>query len=297
MIKIIIFFLLLFILILLLYIFYLTKQIKSINNQIENRINDKSILPISLELFNKDLNTLVSNFNNALIIEENLRNQIINNENNFKNMIANISHDLRTPLTSIKGYIQLLDKSILDSEQKEMINTSLNHANNLENLITDFFELSYLEISKPKLEMKRLNLTNIVSNNIVDYIYEFEKNNLSVTFKDSNPAYIYGDENYLNRIIQNLIKNCILHSNGDIEVNILTKEKVILSFKNRINNYDELNVEDLFNRFYSSDKSLTTSTGLGLSIVKILTEKMNGSVSAYLENDVLDIQISLEKYI
>lgn len=284
--------LIIIILFLLIYIISLENQIRSINKQIDIRIKENSKQPINLQLFNKSLNSLSSNFNKVLSIEENLRNQSIHHENKFKDMIANISHDLRTPLTAIKGYLQLLNKTDLDKKQETMLKTALNHTNSLEELISDFFELSLLEISKENLDIKKLNLTNIVTNNIVNYIYQFEEKDLSVNFNVEKPIYIYGDEKKINRIVQNLIKNCIIHSCGNIDVDIILAEKVVtLYFKNPIENHDSLNVNHLFDKFYIGDKSKNSSTGLGLSIVKLLAESMNAKAYAFLEDDILDIQI------
>ena len=104
--------LLIMITMLVIYILYIQKQIKNINKQINLRMNEDSRQPIQIQLINKHLNTLVSDFNRILNKEENLRIKIIKHEEKIKDMIANISHDLRTPLTAVKGYMQLLEKSI-----------------------------------------------------------------------------------------------------------------------------------------------------------------------------------------
>ncbi|WP_315970323.1 ATP-binding protein [Clostridium botulinum] len=110
--------------------------------------------------------------------------------------------------------------------------------------------------------------------------------------------YIYGDEEKTKRIIQNLIKNCLIHSTGNIIVDIFNKDKsVILSFKNSILYTNEIYVENLFDKFYIAEKSQSRSTGLGVSIVKLLTEQMNGEVNAFFNENNLDIQIELNRYI
>ncbi|KON13301.1 histidine kinase [Clostridium botulinum] len=291
-------FLVIIIIISFLYIVNLQRQMKNINKQIEIRIKEKSRQALNLELFDRNLNLLVANINKIFMVEENLRVEAIGHEEKLKDMIANISHDLRTPLTAVKGYIQLLYKTIINSREKEMTSIVLNHINELEQLINNFFELSYLEISKPDVKLKKINLTNMVSNSIVDYIYHFEEKNLQVEFKVENPIYVYGDEEKTKRIIQNLIKNCLSHSSGNVIVDIFNKDKsVILSFKNPILDTNEIYVENLFDKFYIAEKSQSRSTGLGLSIVKLLTEQMNGEVNAFLNENNLDIQIELNRYI
>ncbi|MDB2156190.1 sensor histidine kinase [Clostridium butyricum] len=273
-------------------------QIKKINIQIERKVKDNLRQPIKLQLLNKNLTILGANINNIFSREENIRLKIIGHEKQMKDMIANIAHDLRTPLTSVKGYIQLLKKYVEDEKQMKMISVCLNHINELEHLINSFFELSYLEISKSDINNKKLNLTNIVSNMIADSVYQFEEHNIEVIYTGEDPVFIYADIENTKRIINNLIKNCLCHSNGNVKIDILKKEKIILSFRNPVSECIDIEVENLFNRFYVADKSRNKSTtGLGLSIVKLLIEDMGGKVEASLENNILEIKVQFEKYI
>ncbi|WP_249167396.1 sensor histidine kinase [Clostridium butyricum] len=273
-------------------------QIKKINIQIERKVKDNLRQPIKLQLLNKNLTILGANINNIFSREENIRLKIIGHEKQMKDMIANIAHDLRTPLTSVKGYIQLLKKYVEDEKQMKMISVCLNHINELEHLINSFFELSYLEISKSDINNKKLNLTNIVSNMIADSVYQFEEHNIEVIYTGEDPVFIYADIENTKRIINNLIKNCLCHSNGNVKIDILKKEKIILSFRNPVSECIDIEVENLFDRFYVADKSRNKSTtGLGLSIVKLLIEDMGGKVEASLENNILEIKVQFEKYI
>lgn len=290
--------LIVFIVLLICYISYLNMQIKDISIQINKRINNNSRQPIKVQLINRNLNCLTADFNKILLIEESIRIKTIKHEEKIKNMIANISHDLRTPLTAVKGYIQLLKKTVKDNEKQiEIVNISLNHINELEKLINSFFELSCLEISKPEIILKKINLSNLVADIITDYVYQFEEHNIKVKYTIEKPMYISADENNTKRIINNLIKNCIVHSKGDIQIDITSEEYIKLSFKNPISESEEINIENLFDRFYVGDKSRNQkTTGLGLSIVRILAEQMGGSVKAYLENGILEIQVQFNKY-
>ncbi|QUF85712.1 HAMP domain-containing histidine kinase (plasmid) [Clostridium butyricum] len=271
---------------------------KKINIQIERKVKDNLRQPIKLQLLNKNLTILGANINNIFSREENIRLKIIGHEKQMKDMIANIAHDLRTPLTSVKGYIQLLKKYVEDEKQMKMISVCLNHINELEHLINSFFELSYLEISKSDINNKKLNLTNIVSNMIADSVYQFEEHNIEVIYTGEDPVFIYADIENTKRIINNLIKNCLCHSNGNVKIDILKKEKIILSFRNPVSECIDIEVENLFDRFYVADKSRNKSTtGLGLSIVKLLIEDMGGKVEASLENNILEIKVQFEKYI
>lgn len=248
-------------------------------------------------MFNKNLTELTGNLNKLLIFEEKSRIQSICNENKIKEMITNVSHDLRTPLTAVKGYMELLFRSLQEEKQKKTASIIIKHIDQLDKLINCFFELSYLEISNDNIELSKVNLTNTLCNTIVNYIYEFEKKDMKVGINTEEPFYVIGNEEMIIRIIENLIKNCLVHSDGNVRVNISEENKnIVLSFENKVKEAEKIDIDNLFDKFYVADKSRNkTTTGLGLSIVKKLCEKMNGSVKAVLNENVLDIKVTLLK--
>lgn len=281
------------VLILALYITFLQLQMRSVNKQLTKRLSEHTRQPLSLELFNKELNSLAVNINKCLKAEENLRLESFREEKRFKELVSNISHDLRTPLTAIKGYQQLMEKEPLSDNQKNKLQIAQKYANELGILIEHFFEYSYLVNSKPNLNVERINLTNLVVECLAESIPIFEANNLSVHFEDTPPIFVLADREMVIRIIQNLIRNCIQHSESDIEVSLLTTKNAAISFKNLVKNPSEIDVTRIFDRFYTTDKARKKNTGLGLSIVELLAKQMGGNVSASLEDGYLDIRVEL----
>lgn len=275
------------------YVIFIQLQLRNINKQLHKRLTEKTRQPISLELQSKELNTLAVNINNCLKAEETLRLNRLHEEKKFKELIANISHDLRTPLTAIKGYQQLMENGELTDVQVRRLYIAQKYTEELGQLIEHFFEYSYLLTTEPELNIERFNLTNLVTEYIVSSIPIFEENNLTVCLEDTPPIFLDSDKEMVSRIIQNLIRNCIQHSNGDIVVQLLTGKNVVISFKNPVKDISQIDAGQLFDRFYTADKSRGSSTGLGLSIVKLLAEQLGGSVSASLENDSLCIGVSL----
>lgn len=284
-------FLIIIVCLLVLYIILLQFQLRSINRQLDRRIKGHIRQPISLELINSELNLLTDNINKCFKAEEILRLEGIREEKQFKELIANISHDLRTPLTAIKGYQQLLENSGLTEDQQKKLQIARKHADELGTLIEHFFEYSYLLNAEPKLNIEKINLTNIVTECIVASITAFEKRGLMVNFEEAPPIYVLADQEMTIRIVQNLIRNCIVHSASDVIVDILVKEKVALTFKNLVEKPEEINVKCLFDRFYTRDQARRKTTGLGLSIVKLLAEKMGGAVSASLQGSEIEIKV------
>lgn len=268
-------------------------QISTINRQLIKRLKENTRQPISLSLFDNYLNELATNINKCFKAEENLRLKAIEEEKMFKEMIANISHDLRTPLTAIKGYQQLIGKGILEDHQREKLQIATKHTEELGNLINHFFEYSYYINIEPKLNLEKINLTNIVTECIVASITAFEERNIAVEFEETPPILIIADKELLKRIVQNLIRNCVQHSEGDIKVRLFVEKDAIISFQNPIKKSVTIDVSKIFDRFYTGDEARSKSTGLGLSIVQLLTEKMGGSTEAYVKDNILDIRVKL----
>ncbi|WP_326513408.1 HAMP domain-containing sensor histidine kinase [Clostridium intestinale] len=275
------------------YIVYLQHQLRSISNQLNKRRLEKTRQPISIELINSELNKLVANINKCLKDEEILRLNDTKKENQFKEMIANISHDLRTPLTAIKGYQQLLLKGELSEEQTRKLEIAQKHADELGILIENFFEYSYVLNIEAKPKLESINITNLVEQCIVESIEVLEDKNLVVHFNPQQAIFVLGDKKMLTRVIQNLIRNCSIHSAGDIEVKVIENEQGIISFKNPMKHSSKIDVKRLFERFYTGDKARGKTTGLGLSIVKLLVEQMNGKVRGIIKENYLEIQVQI----
>lgn len=282
------------VLILFLYIIFILKQLKSISKQLDKRLIENTRQPLNIELFNKTITNLSKNINRCLKLEEKRRLESINDQKQFKELISNISHDLRTPLTSIKGYQQLLEKTPLDKHQVQLLKTAQKSTDELGLLIENFFEYSYLVTAKTEPNFKKININNLIVECVLSYIAIFEEKNLNVNIKETPPVFVLGDKNMLIRIIENLLNNCAKHSLGDIDIKIEFLQNAKITFTNPINQDTNINVDKLFHRFYTSDSTRNKSTGLGLSIVEFLVKQMDGNVGAYLNKTDHTLSIFFE---
>jgi len=279
------------------YIAFLQRQLRGINRQLDKRLTEPTRQPIRLELLNTELNALAININKCLKAEEILRLKSIRGEKNFKELIANISHDLRTPLTAIKGYQQLIQTSDLTDDQRKKLQIAQKHADELGRLIDRFFEYSYLLNAEPELNLERINLTNFVGECLAASITTLEEHHLVVQYEETSPVFILADKELVRRIIQNLIRNCVQHAQGDFKVSLQATDKAaILSFHNSIQHQHNLDINRLFDRFYTGDKARNTGSGLGLSIVKLLAEQLDGQAIASLQDGVLEISAQFPLY-
>lgn len=271
----------------------LIRQIKNIGKQLEKRLAEKNARPVTVELMNNNLTRLVKNINSCLKAEEDLRIESNREEKQVKELIANISHDLRTPVTAIRGYLQLMEKGGLTEEQLRKLKITQKHAEELGGLIESFFEYSRLVSVEPELNAVRINLTNLAAECLAGSVDAFEEKNLNVRFIENGPVFCFADTEMTTRIIRNLIKNCVSYAVGEAEVIINAGEYASATFKNPVSNPDEIDTAKLFDRFYTADRARGAGTGLGLFIVKHLAEKMGGGAAAALNDGVLEIKVWL----
>ena len=220
--------LVLLLLISLLYVFILSKQIRRIQRQLAERRDKNTNQPISLELLNTELSLLAANINQCLEIGQQAVSNSIQKENTLRETIASISHDLRTPLTAIKGYLQLLEQENLTDGQIEKLVIIKKHVDEMALLTEHFWEYSYFSLCQQDIPLKRINLANLTAENLANYVSQLENKGLSVTYKHDKPLFVRADENYTTRILQNLIQNCITHSVGDIEIELKNIGNVVI---------------------------------------------------------------------
>lgn len=213
----------------------------------------------------------------------------------LRQAIANISHDLRTPLTSIMGYIQLIeDDNLPEDERKQYIEIVKKRSKALQMLIGGFYDLSRLEAKEYKFELKTLNLYNIICDITASYYNDFLNKGIEPSMElEDNIKLVISDENAVRRIFSNLIQNMLKYSSKNMSVTLSQKDGYISNvFTNDAPNLKEEDVPHLFERFFTGDKTRTEkSTGLGLSITKQLVEQMGHNISASLKDEKLSIEI------
>lgn len=274
-------------------LFLLKKEIGKITTQLQSYTNRKNDKKVDMALIDKDIEKLGVEINKVidLYVAENRKR--IQFEMEQKQLIANMSHDLRTPLTSILGYIQMAeDQAISTNEREKFLTIAKERANRLEILLKEFFDLSVIESSDYTLKLKRINLRNILMDTLMSFYERFQEKSLEPTIHlPDEDIFIMADESAVQRVIENLLSNAVKHSNGKIKVLLETEEstaKLIIS--NNVQSITVKDVERMFDRFYKGDQSRTSnSTGLGLSIVKSLMDKMNGTIDNQLKDDNLSI--------
>lgn len=277
--------------------FWLEKQIKSLSNQIEKHVKRETRETIKISLGNRYLEELAGQVNVLIKDQNELNIEVKRHEGKLKGQIADISHDLKTPLSAVKGYVQLLEGDKLTEEQrKKFLGIIEQKADVLNNLIHDFFELSVIDSDDYTLNLEKIDVTSVVTNILLAYYSEFHKNDQKPYVElPGHAVYLMADKIALQRVIQNLLSNAIRYSEGNIRVSLKNKddEAIVFTVENEAPSLSKEDAERLFDRFYRADASRTggANAGLGLYIVKTLTEKMKGYVHSELKDGWLSISV------
>lgn len=268
---------------------------KIINNSIldlKKDINSETSIEI-LDLI-KNISILKASYEDA--VEETLKNERLKTE-----LISNVSHDLRTPLTSIINYVNILKEDELTGQEKDdYLNILDRKSKKLKVLIDDLFEMSKINSGKIILNKEKIDIVSLIHQNIGEYSSIYEDKNVSFNV-DSYQDVIYMnlDGKMISRAIENVVINAIKYSmqNTRIYVDILSKNNnIVISFKNISNYYMDFDSEEIFERFARGDKSRTSKvegSGLGLAITKSIVELHSGSVKVQREADMFKIFIFL----
>lgn len=279
--------LILIILLLINFIIMQNLKLKRISNIISEITGGSFNQRIRIQNHNKTIEELTANLNR--LVEEFQKIIGLNKsyENERKQMISNISHDLRTPLTSMLGYIEVIknDKNIKEEEKDQYLDIIERKCEALKALIDRFFELSKMESNDIKLNMAKQNICEIVRQNVVLFYNDFMTNNIEpiINVPDKD-IYVNCDKDLVDRILNNLISNSLRYSvqGTKIGINILEKEdKIAVEVWDNGKGIPKEQIPYIFDRLYTLEKSRNNKfqgSGLGLTIAKKLVEKQGGEI-------------------
>lgn len=254
-----------------------------------NTYNENNEIRTSSQL--KQVTRLANEINRLLLRMHDSYKESEEKDKELRQAIENMSHDLRTPLTSIKGYFALLKKDSLTAEEKaqytEIISKKISA---LEQLITGFYELSRLQNNDYKMTHDKLSVSNILIEEIAAYYTEFERVGIEPELNiEENLPYIYGDPFVVQRVFNNLITNAIKYSDGDLRISVhlnRDKDAIITTFANKATAVDEESARHLKERFFMVDRTRTgQSTGIGLALVDTLLSNMGNSIDCAKSGD------------
>lgn len=278
------------------YLILLKKSLKKLNRDLDKKLITESNVLLTTDVSDKDLCKLIKTINNTLKEYTSLKNEYENKNSNLRKMMTNISHDLRTPLTSALGYIDILLKT--SSNPKDIKNLKIieERLKRLSELINSFFEFSKIISNDEEIKVNKVNLVNVLENSISNHYEDFSNDKRVINLNVSKPKInILSNEMMLRRIFDNLIRNSYKHSKGNLDIKVETDNKVIITFTNELL-YKNLDTERIFVEFYTVDIARTKgNTGLGLAIVKEFVKELGGTITASKKKNKLIMTITFDK--
>lgn len=269
-------------------VFMLKKSMREICADFEDCLHKDTNVLISVSSNDKTVRQLAKAINLQLSELRNIKHKYENGDRELKEAVTNISHDLRTPLTAICGYLDLLEKQELSEDTKRYVEQIRNRSEVLKQLTEELFRYSVMS-SLPELSYEKVNLCRVLEETLISFEGALQQANIEPEIQmPGSPVWRTLDNSAVTRVFGNIINNAVKYSDGDFSIAL--EESGTIVFTNTARELNTVEVGKLFDRFYTVD-SARKSTGLGLSIAKLLTERMNGQIAANYENDKLTITI------
>ena len=215
----------------------------------------------------------------------------------YRESITSISHDIRTPLTSAKGYIQMMQgKEVSREKREEYASIVERRLDDVKDMLDQLFEYARIEAGEMAWESEVLNAGNLFAETLSMFYDDFVKRDCEPEVEiTQQPCHINGDRHAFVRIVENLMKNALVHGKGGYRMSLQCEEgHVVLRVSNKTDSIEEKEIERIFDRFYTTDQSRSRkTTGLGLAIVKKFAEQMGGTAEADLDGDRFTVMVRI----
>lgn len=279
---------------LLIKLLYQRQLIRRVQKQIDFLVDRDTQAEIMLERTDGSIDALVISINRLLDKYRNTGQAIERSDMLFRDTITSLSHDLRTPLATANGYIQLLQEEKLGTKQQAYLHIARDRISAVKLLLDQLFEFARIESDELKLNCKSVDVHSVLRDAIASYYSDFEQKDCIPDIAIPNlPAVIWADSDALTRIFSNVIYNALIHGDKDYKITaVVEQSNSIIAIQNTSDIIQQEDIAHLFDRFYTTDQSRSKkTTGLGLAIAQKLVLRMDGSISAKLQNGVFSIQI------
>lgn len=274
---------------LLIKIYILQKTTKEIENAVADRLMTDTNTLIDISCNDRYMRKLANAINTELRKLRIERHRFQQGDMELKNAVTNISHDLRTPLTAICGYLELLEREEKSDAVNRYIGIIKDRVNILIQLSEELFRYSVIISTKDNITKEQVVINTVLEESIAAFYTVLTERNIVPEIHLSETKVVRMlDRSALSRVFSNLINNVIKYSDGDLRITL--SENGEITFSNMASGLDEIQMGRLFDRFYTVEAA-RKSAGLGLAISKTLIEQMDGTISAKYENSRLSIHI------
>ena len=283
-------------LILALLIFLILKEIIHIKNQLDFIIKNDTQMRITTNFNIKPIDLLKKSINSYLDTYHKKESYYIVNEKNLQDTIIGLSHDIRTPLTSLDGYLQLMDKTEDIKEKDKYMKIMRNRIESLNSILDQLFTFVKIQSEDYKIELEEVDLSEIILQTLFSYYEDFKFLNIEPKINiEENNYKIYSNKEVLERIFQNIYKNILKHGKSPVTISLKKENnKIIFESKNMIDENVKISEKDIFKQFYKASNSRSgSSTGLGLSISKGLIEKLGGKINVEIKKQFFTLIVEI----
>lgn len=273
----------------------LLRQIRAVRRGLERHLAAGTSGAVTLPLASPGMQALAARVNDAQRRTRDTVARARADERATRDVLADISHDLRTPLTTVRGYLQLLDRTGLGPEQRAHLAAARRQAEEVGRLADRLYEYAYLLDSEPELEVEEIDLGVLLGEVLLGMAGPVEAAGLGVEAGLPEDLTVTTDREKLGRIVTNLLRNAVQHGQERLRVTALaTSAGVELQVANGMDPALDLDLEHLFDRFATAGRPPSgRASGLGLAIVRALAAQLGGAVSATREPDSGDLRVSV----
>lgn len=269
----------------------LQKTAEEIENAFAERLITDTNTLIDISSRDKYMCNLANAINVQLRKLRTERHHFQQGDTELKNAVTNISHDLRTPLTAICGYLELLEQEETSEAVERYIEIIRNRTEILTQLTEELFRYSVVLSGETKMAREPIAINGVLEESIAAFYTALNERNITPNIQIPENKVIRNlDRSALSRVFSNLLNNAMKYSDGDLDITLSEEGKII--FTNTASGLNEVQIGKLFDRFYTVEAA-RKSTGLGLGIARTLIEQMNGTISASYKNNRLSICIFL----
>lgn len=253
------------------------------------RLQEDTNIGINISSHDKKIKQLAADLNQQLTLLRKKHNRYVQGDRELKQAVTGLSHDLRTPLTAICGYMDLLEQENSSQQIKEYLRIIQNRIQTLKDLTDELFRYSIVLSTDSIGAMEPLSLNRALEESIISFYGALTHHGIVPDIHlPETPVIRHLNPQALSRILSNIISNAMKYSQGNFQIILDTNG--IIYFRNRTDKLDYVSVEHLFDRFYTVETG-QDSTGLGLSIAKTLTAAMNGHIEAAYSDGIFEIRL------
>ena len=267
----------------------LQNSIQEVADELDEKLKTDTNTLISISSGKRKIRSLAEQMNRQLMELRTERLRLKQGDTELKGAITNISHDLRTPLTAICGYLDLLEQETLPQKSKNYLSIIRERTDAMRTLTEELFQYSVFSLKEDELHMKQICVNDILEQSLVGFYGVFMKENIVPDIQMTEVRVMrLLDKAALRRIFDNILSNAARYTDGDLSVKLFPDGRI--TFSNHASKLDRIQAERLFERFYTVENA-KNSTGLGLSIARLLAEKMAGNIKAEYVDGELVIQV------